>query len=115
VRETNITYEDLAMRFLYWPDAKVTGDATILLTSTWVVDIIPPPGTVTQYSKVRAYFSKQDKALFKMKGLDANEKVVREFTARGGMKSDGYWYLKTMQITKENKNTYLELEDVVKN
>lgn len=117
VRDTSITYEDLAMRFLYWPDAKVVDDERILTQSTWVVEIIPPPGTTTQYSKVKAFFSKNDKALLKMQGLDANGKEIRAFTARGAMKEDGYWYLKTMEIRLYGKlrdATMLELDEVVK-
>ena len=52
VRDTGITYEDLAMRFLYWPNAKVIGSYAILAQSTWEVDITPPEGTPTQYAKV---------------------------------------------------------------
>ena len=117
VRDTSITYEDLAMRFLYWPDAKVVDDATILTQSTWEVDIVPPAGTTTQYSKVKAYFSKTDRALLKMQGLDANGKEIRKFTVRAAMKNEGMWYLKTMEIVGVGgmrNATFLELDDVVK-
>lgn len=117
VRDTSITYEDLAMRFLYWPDAKVVDDATILTQSTWEVDIIPPPGTTTQYSKVKAYFSKADHAIMKMEAFDATGKSVRKFTVRAAMKHEGMWCLKTMEIVGlggMRHATFLELDDVVK-
>jgi hypothetical protein len=117
VRDTSITYEDLAMRFLYWPDAKVVGEDKILVQSAWVVEIKPPAGTPTQYSKVKAYFSQNDRSLLKMQGLDANGREIRAFTARGAMKEDGMWYLKTMEIRLYNKMrnaTFLELDDVIK-
>jgi hypothetical protein len=117
VRDTSITYEDLAMRFLYWPDAKVVDDAAILTRDSWEVEIRPPAGTVTQYSRVNAWFSKADSAMMKMEAFDAAGKSVRKFTARSAMKRDGFWYLKTMEIVGPGgmkKATYLELEDTVK-
>ena len=117
VRDTGITYEDLAMRFLYWPNAKVIGSYAILAQSTWEVDITPPEGTPTQYAQVKAWFSKADNAMLKMEGFDVNGKSVREFTARGVMKSDGMWYLKTMEVKGAGglrKATFLELSDVLK-
>jgi hypothetical protein len=117
VRDTSITYEDLAMRFLYWSDAKVVDDAAILTRDSWEVDITPPKGTATQYSKVKAWFSKADNTMMKMQGFDADGKVVRTFTVRSGMKREGAWYLKSMDIVGvgglRNK-TELVLDDVVK-
>ena len=117
VRDTSITYEDLAMRFLYWPDAKVVDSDAILTRDSWEVEIHPPAGTATQYSRVNAWFSKADHAMMKMEAYDAAGKSVRKFTARSAMKRDGFWYLKTMEIVGPGgvrKTTYLELEDLVK-
>jgi hypothetical protein len=117
VRDTSITYEDLAMRFLYWPDAKVVDTAAILAQSSWEVDILPPAGTASQYAKIKAWFSKADNALMKMQGFDTAGKTIREFTVRSGMKRDGAWYLKTMEIVGpggKRRATMLELEDLVK-
>jgi hypothetical protein len=117
VRDTSITYEDLAMRFLYWPDAKVVDSDAIVGQSSWEVDIVPPAGTSSQYSKVKAWFSKADNAMMKMQGLDAAGKVLREFTVRSGMKREGAWYLKTMEIVGpggKRQATMFELDDLVK-
>ncbi len=118
VRDTSITYEDLAMRFLYWPDAKVVDSDAILTRDSWEVEIRPPAGTATQYSRVNAWFSKGDNAMMKMEAYDAAGKALRTFTARSAMKRDGYYYLKTMEIVgpdgKKRNATVLELEDLVK-
>ena len=118
VRGTTITYEDLSMRFLYWPNAKVVDDAAILVQDSWEVEIRPPAGTVTQYSKVNAWFSKADNAMMKMEAYDAAGNVVRRFTARSAMKRDGNYYLKTMEIVgpdgKLRNATHLELDDLLK-
>ncbi len=118
VRNTSITYEDLAMRFLYWPDAKVVDSDAILTLDSWEVEIRPPAGTATQYSRVNAWFSKANNAMMKMEAYDAAGKVMRTFTARSAMKRDGDYFLKQMEIVgpdgKKRNATYLELEDLVK-
>jgi len=35
VRGTGVSYEDLALKFLYWPDAKVTGENSIRTRNCW--------------------------------------------------------------------------------
>src|SRR4051812_47041259 len=42
VRQTAINFEDLSMRFLYWPNAKVTGDDKISFQKCWVVRVQNP-------------------------------------------------------------------------
>jgi Outer membrane lipoprotein-sorting protein len=118
VRDTSITYEDLAMRFLYWRDAKVLDSDVIATRSSWEVEILPPAGTATQYSKVKVWLAKEDNALMKMEAFDSNGKLVRKYVARSFMKRDGYWFLKQMEITGPGTGakriTILELDDVAK-
>ena len=52
VRDTDISYEDLSMGFLYWPNAKVDGEQTMLLRKCWIVQVEPPNGSDSQYSRV---------------------------------------------------------------
>src|SRR6266404_9005688 len=43
VRGTAVTYEDLALKFLYWPNAKVIGDDTIGMVDCWRLELRAPP------------------------------------------------------------------------
>jgi hypothetical protein len=120
VRDTNITYEDLALRFLYWPGATVLDKDDIILTRPcWIVQMTPPAGAKSQYASVKAWFSKADNALMKMEASDTAGKTLRKYTVRSVMKRDEFWFLQQLEIqsgpTSKLKNlTYLELEDVVK-
>src|SRR5438874_2456899 len=44
VRGTAITYEDLALKFLYWPNARVTGADFIRTRNCWKVQLQAPAG-----------------------------------------------------------------------
>src|SRR5450432_2291035 len=42
VRGTGVSYEDLALKFLYWPNARVTGDDTIRTRNCWKLELKAP-------------------------------------------------------------------------
>jgi len=42
IRSTNITYEDLSMRYLYWPDPKRLSDARAKGGECWVIEAVNP-------------------------------------------------------------------------
>src|SRR5438094_2630065 len=39
IRGTVVTYEDLALKFLYWPNARVLGDETVRTRSCWKLQV----------------------------------------------------------------------------
>lgn len=119
VRDTQISYEDLALRFLYWTDATVTGSGLIAAHSCWKVEVRPPNRKESQYNRVMLWIGKDDGALMKAESYDDAGKWARRFTVIGVMKRDGYWLLKQMRIesaarASTSSPTYLEIEDVEK-
>lgn len=116
IRGTAVTYEDLALRFLYWPNAKVIGDDTIQLVDCWRLELRAPPRQ-SQYATVRLWVQKEGPAVMKVEGYDTNGKLVKRFTVVSGQKIEGRWFLKQMRIetfdaatAKVTKRTYLEIK-----
>ena len=120
VHDTDISYEDLAMRFLYWSDANVLGTGMISANSCWKVEVRPANVNDSQYARVVLWIGRDDKALMKAESYDASGKWARRFTVTSVMKREGYWMLKQMRIESAHgrsvdpKPTYLEIEDVEK-
>ena len=120
VHGTEISYEDLAMRFLYWRDANVLGTGMISANNCWKVEARPANANDSQYARVVLWIGQKDGALMKAESYDAAGKWVRRFTVTEVMKRDGYWLLKQMRIESSHgrsadpKPTYLEIEDVEK-
>ncbi len=118
VRGTDITYEDLALRFLYWPDAKVEGEDKVMVTNCWRLLVVPPRGEATAYAKVRLWIAQDSGALMKAEAFNEEGKRARVFTVRAGQKTpDGMWMLKQMRIESpasqfggDKTPTYLELD-----
>lgn len=120
VRDTDISYEDLALRFLYWKDARVAGTEVIVANKCWKIEVRPPSGNESQYDRVTLWVGVDDGALMKAESFDSKGNWVRRFTVRSVMKRDGYWLLKQMRIERaagrveDLRPTYLEIDDVEK-
>lgn len=120
VRGSDISFEDISLRFLYWPNAKVIGEDTMLLRKCWKISVDAPPGSDSQYGHVLLWIEKESGSLFQAEGYDKAGKFLRRFTVRSGQKVAGAWYLKQMRIEhpaakgRDNSPTYLEIESVQK-
>jgi hypothetical protein len=117
VRGSDISYEDLSLRFLYWQRAQLEGEQTLLLRSCWMVQVEPPPGSDSQYSKVILWADKESNALLQAEAYDRSGKFARRFKVISGQKIGGAWYLKQMRIEapalpgKDKTPTYLEVAE----
>lgn len=120
VHDTDISYEDLALRFIYWRDANVVGSEMIAAHRCWKVEARPANERDSQYARVMLWIGREDGALMKAESYDAAGKWVRRFAVTSVMKREGYWMLKQMRIESSNgrsvdpKPTYLEIEEVEK-
>ena len=59
IRGTSVTCEDLALRFLYWPEAKFLSDDAIGPISYSRIELHPSQGGDSQYGKVVAWVAKK--------------------------------------------------------
>jgi hypothetical protein len=116
IRGTGITYEDLAMKFLYWPEARVVGQENIRTRNCWKLQL-PAPSRDSQYSNVLLWVDKASGALMRMEGYDWNGQLAKRFEVVSAQKIDNRWFLKQMRIeelqpgtTKVRSRTYLEIK-----
>jgi hypothetical protein len=117
VRDTDISYEDLSLCFLYWPTATVQGEQTMLLQKCWIVRVEPGPRGDTQYSKVDLWISKKTGAMMQAEAFDSAGKLSRRFKVISGQSlGDGLWILKEMRIesfggrSQDRTPTYLDID-----
>ncbi len=116
VRGTSVTYEDLALRFLYWQTGRVTGENMVRTVDCWKLEM-KAPSRQSQYSNVWLWVGKENGALMKMEAYDWNAKLAKRFEVVSGQKIDGRWFLKQMRIEemdpvagKVKTRTYLEIK-----
>jgi negative regulator of sigma E activity len=116
VRGTAVTYEDLALKFLYWPDARILGEEAVRSRRCWKLEL-QAPSRDSQYSSVTLWVDKNSGALMEMEGFDWNGRLMKRFEVISAQKIDGRWFLKQMRIEelqpstgKVQSRTYLEIK-----
>ena len=116
VRGTGVSYEDLALKFLYWQNARVTGEDTIRTRNCWKLEL-KAPSRQSQYSNVFLWVDKSGGALMRMEGYDWNGQLAKRFEVVSAQKIEGRWFLKQMRIEeiqpgtgKVQARTYLEIK-----
>jgi hypothetical protein len=116
VRGTSVTYEDLALKFLYWPNARVTGEDSIRTRNCWKLEL-KTPSRQSQYSNVYLWVDQEGGALMRMEGYDWNGRLAKRFEVVSAQKIEGHWFLKQMRIEeilpgtgKVQARTYLEIK-----
>jgi outer membrane lipoprotein-sorting protein len=116
IRGTGVTYEDLALKFLYWPNARVLGQENIRTRNCWKLQL-RAPSRQSQYSNVLLWVDKTSGALMRLEGYDWNGQLAKRFEVVSAQKIDNRWFLKQMRIeelqpgtNKVQSRTYLEIK-----
>ena len=117
VRGTDISYEDLALKFLYWNNAVVEPEKqTIMMRSCWIVRAVPAGKEESQYDMVRLWIESTGGLL--QAECYSGGKLVRRFSVRNvqSARDTGGYILKSMSIqrmddkSKGHYPTYLEVQ-----
>jgi Outer membrane lipoprotein-sorting protein len=116
IRGTSVTYEDLAFKFLYWPDGRVLGEENVRTRKCWKLQL-RAASRESQYSTVLLWVDKASGALMRMEGYDRNGQLVKRFEVVSAQKIEGRWFLKQMRIEElqpgtdhVQARTYLEIK-----
>ena len=113
---TAVTYGDLALKFLYWPDAQVIGTDTLRTRNCWKLRLAAPSKDAP-YATVFLWVDKESGALMRMEGYDWNGHLKKRFEVVSAQKIEGRWFLKQMRIeemepgtNKVRSRSYLEIK-----
>jgi outer membrane lipoprotein-sorting protein len=116
VRNTDISYEDLTLHFLYWPDGEVLGEDTQLTRRCWKLRLRPPTRKDSQYGLIDLWVEQQSGALLQADAYGWDGKLAKRFKVISAQKLEGVWLLKQMRIeameagkSRDRTPTYLEI------
>ncbi|MEI8233475.1 MAG: outer membrane lipoprotein-sorting protein [Verrucomicrobiota bacterium] len=115
VRGTDISYEDLSLKFLYWNNAIVEKEKEHLMTRPcWIVRAVPSRKDDSQYDMARLWIEPTGGLL--QAECYAGGKLIRRFSVRNVQSAGtGGYILKSMSIQrmdesgKDHYPTYLEI------
>lgn len=113
---TDLTYEDLALRFVYWSRASLQEEDHATTFPAYKLRL-NAPSKRTQYAYVMLWVGKDSGALLRAEGYDDKDRVIKRFEVVSGQKIEGKWYLKQMRIENVDPDTqrvasrtYLEIK-----
>ena len=78
IRGTDVTYDDLSMRFLYWPNARIVKQEKFKGRDVWLVRARNPDGQRGIYSTVDCWIDKESGGLMKMLGYNRQGRPIRQ-------------------------------------
>lgn len=104
VRGTAVTYEDLSLKFLYWPNATVLGQENVRTRNCWKLQL-HAPSRDSQYSNVFLWVDQASGALMRLEGYDWQGRILKRFEVVSAQKIEGRWFLKEMRIEKLEPGT----------
>ncbi len=117
VRGTDVTYEDLALKFLYWPNAQIVGSDNIRTRNCWKLQL-RPPNKRSQYGSIFLWVDKTGGELMRMEGFNLENQLTRRFEVVSAQKIANRWFLKAMRIERIQpgtnhvvSRTYLEIKN----
>ena len=102
---TDLTYEDLALRFFYWPNPKLEGTEDVGGQLCYKLRIDKPKGSAGRYEVVYVWVHTKFGAFMRIRGHDKSGGLVKEFQVEDIMKiSDDVWTLRKMQVATCDPN-----------
>ncbi|MCG8602575.1 MAG: outer membrane lipoprotein-sorting protein [Verrucomicrobiales bacterium] len=98
IRGTDVTYDDLSMRFLYWPNAQIVGHDKLKQRECWIVRVLAPRGDAGAYATVDIWIDKGSGGMMKMIGFNSQGRPIRRFEVLHGKKFGDIWMVDEMRI-----------------
>ncbi len=123
---TDVCYEDLSLRFLYWKGGKILDDSSasrIKGRDCYIVEVPNPNPKVGQFAWVRMWVDKENGTSWQIDGYGQDGKLKKRFSITSVQKlDDGTWFFKQMKLEVRNPKdpnrtialNYLEMDDLIK-
>lgn len=113
---TDLTYEDLALRFFYWPNPQLEGEEDVRGESCYKIRVDKPKGSPGRYEVVYVWVHKKFGAFMRIRGHDKSGGLVKEFEVEDIMNvANNVWTLRKMQVATcdpSNEGRRVSITDV---
>lgn len=117
IGKTDVSYEDLALKFLYWNNPQIVGHQKLNGQDCWRIHVANPDQT-GRYREVSVWVTMKQRALMRVVGYGPRPEAVplKQFEITGVMKVNDLFTVKSMKVTAFNDKrrvegiTYLEFD-----
>ncbi|MDX1680407.1 MAG: outer membrane lipoprotein-sorting protein [Akkermansiaceae bacterium] len=106
IASTDLTYEDLALRFLYWPNPELLGIEEVSGQECYRLRIQKPEGAEGRYETVEVWAHVKFGAFMRIRGYNEDGTLIKEFQVEDVMRIDkDTWTLEKMQVSTHDPKT----------
>lgn len=95
---TDLSWIDLSLSFLWWPDAKTVGREDVRGQTCWVVDVPAPPPFASHIAGVRLWISPRIRTLLRAETYDTSTNPVRRFEVKSFKRINNRWVIKDIEV-----------------
>lgn len=97
---TDVSYEDLALKFLYWPKPKLVGKQRLNGQDCWRIHLVNPEKS-GRYREVSVWVTMKQKALMRVVGYGPRPKAdaLKQFEITSVMKVNDIFTVKAMKVS----------------
>ena len=115
VLDTDMSWLDLTLDFLWWKDARREGEGDVL-NRTCDILLARPPAPIPNCSGVRVWLLRENGFLMRAEQLDANGNLLRRMSVRDVKKFKDRWFINELDVEAATSEfrTRLFVNDVLK-
>ncbi len=113
---SGMTFEDLALEFLYWDEATLEGSDFLRTRDVWKIRV-RPGGRPSSYAAVTLWIDKKTAALMRVEGYDAKGRLLKKMEVLEIQQLPETWALKRMRMEaydpvkgRVRQRSYLEID-----
>lgn len=97
VTDTALNCADLAMPFLWWPNAELSGKASIRGRDSYIVDL--KPAKASEHARVRAWIDSSIFIVLQAEIYDGKDNLLKQVDVKSFKKIDDKWMIKDLEIS----------------
>ena len=124
IADTDVCYEDLSLRFLYWKGGKLINDSAnsrIKGRDCYIIEVANPTPSIGQFAWVRLWVDKENGTSWQIDGYGKDGKLKKRFSITSVQQlKDDTWFFKQMKLEVRdpkdpNRNTsinYIDMQDL---
>ena len=98
LQETDVSWMDLTLSFLWWTGGQTLRTETLRGQNCFVVDVQAPADEKGQYATVRLWLDEKLHMILQAEGYDAAGQIVRRLFIKSFKKVDDRWMIKDMDM-----------------
>jgi len=103
VLDTDMSWLDLTLDFLWWKDVRLEGEGSVLNRSCDIL-LARPPAPIPNCSGVRIWLLRENGFLMRAEQLDANGNPLRRMSVRDVKKFKDRWFINELDVVAEKSD-----------